>query len=98
MTVRPAIIAVVSLLFGMGAAQEQPLTHDIPYEAALSDWSRVLARFVDKEGRIDFSGLAGDREDLDRFVNYVGRVHLDYYQNLPLFEMPMSLLEISNQI
>ena len=44
MTVRPAIIAVVSLLFGMGAAQEQPLTHDIPYEAALSDWSRVLAQ------------------------------------------------------
>ena len=47
MTVRPAIIAVVSLLSGMATAQEQQLTQDISYEAALSDWSRVLVLFVD---------------------------------------------------
>ena len=74
MTVRPAIIAVVSLLSGMATAQEQQLTQDNSHEAALSDWSRVLAHFVDEEGRIEFRGLAGDRGDLDRFVNYVGRV------------------------
>ncbi len=38
-----------------------------PYDA----WSRVLARFVDEQGRIDFAGVARERADLDRFVAYV---------------------------
>ncbi len=38
-----------------------------PYEA----WGKVLDRFVDVEGRINFSALARDRADLDRFVAYV---------------------------
>ena len=38
-----------------------------PYDA----WGRVLEKYVDNEGRIDFSGVANDRSDLDRFVAYV---------------------------
>ena len=38
-----------------------------PYEA----WSRVLTKFVDARGRVDFAGVAKDRADLDRFVAYV---------------------------
>lgn len=38
-----------------------------PYEA----WSRVLTKFVDGRGRVDFAGVAKDRADLDRFVAYV---------------------------
>jgi Protein of unknown function, DUF547 len=38
-----------------------------PYEA----WARVLQKYVDAEGRVNFSGLAKDRADLDRFVAYV---------------------------
>ena len=36
-------------------------------------WSRVLGRFVDGGGRVDFAGLAHDTDDLDRFVAFVGR-------------------------
>ena len=38
-----------------------------PYEA----WARVLDKFVDDRGRVDFAAAAKDRADLDRFVAYV---------------------------
>jgi hypothetical protein len=44
------------------------------YEEALENWTRVLERFVDAEGRIDFDGLAASSGDLDRFVAYVNAV------------------------
>lgn len=34
-------------------------------------WARVLARHVDPEGRIDFTGLAADRNDLGSFIVYI---------------------------
>jgi hypothetical protein len=34
-------------------------------------WARVLDRFVDDRGRVDFAGLARERDDLDRFVAWV---------------------------
>jgi Protein of unknown function, DUF547 len=40
--------------------------------SAEAAWGRVLDRFVDDRGRIDFAGLAKDRADLDAFVAYVG--------------------------
>ncbi len=43
-----------------------------PYEA----WARVLQKFVDPEGRVNFAALAKDRADLDQFVAYV-------YDNAP---------------
>jgi uncharacterized protein DUF547 len=41
---------------------------------AQAAWGRVLSRHVDDRGRIDFAGLAKDREDLDAFSAYVGEV------------------------
>jgi hypothetical protein len=38
-----------------------------PYQA----WARVLDKYVDIEGRVNFSAVAKDRADLDRFVAYV---------------------------
>jgi Protein of unknown function, DUF547 len=38
-----------------------------PYEL----WQRVLEKFVDDEGRVNFAAIAKDRADLDRFVAYV---------------------------
>ena len=38
-----------------------------PYDA----WARVLDKFVDDRGRIDFAAATRDRADLDRFVSYV---------------------------
>lgn len=34
-------------------------------------WARVLERFVDADGRVDFDALARDRADLDRYVAWV---------------------------
>jgi len=34
-------------------------------------WARVLASYVDKQGRVDFAGLATHRTDLDSYVAYV---------------------------
>ena len=31
-------------------------------------WAAVLDRFVDEEGRVDYGGLAQDREDFDRYL------------------------------
>lgn len=36
-------------------------------------WSRVLDRFVDDEGRVDFEGLRADSADLDAFVAHVAQ-------------------------
>ncbi len=38
-----------------------------PYET----WERVLTKFVDDQGRVNFAAAAKDRADLDRFVAYV---------------------------
>jgi hypothetical protein len=40
-------------------------------------WARVLERFVDAQGRVDFDGLARDRGDLDRYVAWVYAVGPD---------------------
>src|SRR5690348_8168305 len=34
-------------------------------------WTRVLERHVDEAGRIDFTGLKGDGEDLERVVAFI---------------------------
>lgn len=40
-------------------------------EAAAAAWGRVLERFVDDEGRVDFAALRADRADLDRYVAFI---------------------------
>lgn len=39
-----------------------------------ADWGKVLARFVDARGRVDYEALAKDRADLDRYLESVRRV------------------------
>ncbi len=43
-------------------------------EAAEAAWARVLTTRVDDQGRIDFTGLARDRADLDTYVGWLGAV------------------------
>ena len=38
---------------------------------ALAAWARVLERFVNDRGEVDFAALAEDRGDLDRYVRFV---------------------------
>ncbi|MDQ6892013.1 MAG: DUF547 domain-containing protein [Acidobacteriota bacterium] len=37
-------------------------------------WARVLSRYVDDSGKIDFVGVSKDRADLDAYVGWIGRV------------------------
>jgi hypothetical protein len=50
----------------------------IPAQAQQSDpyqaWARVLARFVNERGEVDFRALSRDRGDLDAFLDHVARV------------------------
>lgn len=41
---------------------------------ALAHWTRVLNRFVDEQGRVDFVGLAQERGALDAYVAWVAAV------------------------
>src|ERR1700730_8811696 len=42
--------------------------------AAEKAWARVLSKYVDEKGRIDFVGLSRDRTDLDVYAAWIGRV------------------------
>lgn len=36
-----------------------------------AEWTQVLQRHVDEKGRVDFSGLAGDRLDLESVIRFI---------------------------
>lgn len=73
------LLALASLLIAGCAAVPRPATRSIldaldastiaspPYTA----WARVLGKFVDEQGRVNFAAAAQDRADLDQFVAYV---------------------------
>ena len=44
------------------------------YNAATSAWARVLAQYVDSEGRTDFIALSKDTADLDEYVDVIANV------------------------
>ena len=69
---RRLALVLAALLFAGCAAVPRPaappaVIGDPPYAA----WRQVLTRFVDREGRVDFAGIARERADLDRFVAHV---------------------------
>jgi hypothetical protein len=42
-------------------------------EPPIRAYARVLERYVDARGQVDFQALAADRADLDRYVAYIAR-------------------------
>lgn len=63
-----------ALLLAGCATLQPPAGVPVPPAEPLEAWARVLERFVDDQGRVDFRGLAQDRQDLDRYVAWVGAV------------------------
>ena len=61
-----AILLVGALVAPAPAQTRQP----DPY----AGWARVLERFVNDRGEVDFHRLAGERADLEAFLEYVARV------------------------
>lgn len=54
-----------------GCVQLVPAPQAEPASDPLGAWARVLDRFVDNAGRVDFAALSRDRAELDRFVAWV---------------------------
>jgi hypothetical protein len=53
-----------------------PPTTEVQADAA---WTRVLDRFVDVRGAVDFKALAADRADLDRMLRHVADTPLNSF-------------------
>ena len=70
----PLVLFAAALLVGalVLPARAQPRQPD-PYQP-YQQWARVLERFVNDRGEVDFHRLASDRADLDVFLEYVARV------------------------
>ena len=66
-------VAALMLLALAGCATRvvMPSAPTATPEEALAAWARVLERFVDARGEIDFAALARERSDLDRYVRFV---------------------------
>jgi hypothetical protein len=66
------LIALLSTVTAVPATDQPPAAiTNRDWEAV---WTRVLGRYVDDRGRIDFAGLEADRSDLDRVVAFVAAV------------------------
>lgn len=48
-----------------------PAVRERPSVEPIESWARVLERFVDNQGRVNFAALARDRADLDRYVAWI---------------------------
>lgn len=59
------LIVALAVFVAGGARSEDStvFTHD--------DWSRVVSRFVDENGRVDYEALARNRESLDRYIEQI---------------------------
>lgn len=62
----PSRSLLLTLLLALPLAAQERFSH--------ADWGKVLARFVDARGRVDYEALAKDRADLDRYLEAVRRV------------------------
>ena len=61
------VVVIALLICGIaGADATEPFSHQ--------DWAQVLRDYVDDEGLVDYRGLAGNRESLDRYVASVRAV------------------------
>jgi hypothetical protein len=48
---------------------------------AVEAYARVLKKFVNEKGEVDFQGVAKDRSDLDLYVTYIAQTKLDHFAN-----------------
>ncbi|MFT5174209.1 MAG: hypothetical protein ACI8W7_002396 [Gammaproteobacteria bacterium] len=68
-------LRLVSLMLaGVVMLSDTAATTTTPAPPPCDVWAKVLGRFVDSQGRVDFAAIANDRADLDRFVSYVSEV------------------------
>lgn len=64
------LAALILLCGGCVLASAAEVQQSDPYQP----WARVLTKFVNARGEVDFHALAHDRTDLDKFLDYVAQV------------------------
>jgi hypothetical protein len=69
-------IATVAGCATVVAPPALPPTNDVQADVS---WARVLDRFVDARGAVDFKALAADRSDLDRMLRHVADTPLNSF-------------------
>ena len=76
---RAALIAVLlaGLLGGCSTFVPSPAMPPPTVQAADAAWARVLSRFVNLRGEVDFETLSRERGDLDIYVRHVADTALD---------------------
>lgn len=65
------IFVLLVLVSGRFAVVPAPQVLPTDADAAQAAWSRVLVRFVNNQGEVDFDALSRNRADLDRYVRFV---------------------------
>jgi Protein of unknown function, DUF547 len=87
-------LVLLCLAAAAGCAQLVPAPDADPGPQPHDAWQRVLERFVDDAGRVDYAGLARERADLERFVAWIHATgvegqplayHLDAYNALAMY-------------
>ena len=76
-------VFLAALLGGCSTLVPAPAAPPSTPQAALEAWARVLERFVDERGEVDFPALARDRADLDRYVCHVADAPLEQWPDGP---------------
>ena len=64
-------MSVTLLLAGCATVVPPPAAAPVSATEAEAAWGRVLQRFVNERGEVDFQALSQDRADLDRYLRYV---------------------------
>lgn len=70
------LLLQVLALAGCATRVTLPQRALLPPAQAQAAWARVLDRFVNERGEVDFLALSQDRSDLDRYVQFVAETPL----------------------
>jgi Protein of unknown function, DUF547 len=78
--IRRLLIALgIAALAGCATVVAPPAAPPTDAAQAEAAWARVLERFVDTRGAVDFKALAADRADLDRMLRHVADTPLNSF-------------------
>ena len=83
---RPALVVIASawaVLWSIAAPMSAVGEPTSAAQAAVAGWARVLDRFVNERGEVDFEALLRDRGDLDAYVRYVAETKLETLRDGP---------------
>ena len=76
---RLLVVLCIAVLAGCATVITPPAAPPTNAAQAEAAWARVLDRFVDARGAVNFKALAADRSDLDRMLRHVADTPLNSF-------------------